>query len=138
VLGLCLLFVGTLARAGRDLGGFTQGLVEMMDNLVRIGSNVISFARLAAFGMTHAALSLVTLEGVRQLRGGLIGWVLAALLFAIGTAVALALEGMVATIQALRLEYYELFSRMFEEEGRPFTPFALPVRSTGDITEEIV
>ncbi len=137
VLGLCLLFVGTLARAGRDLGGITQGLVEMMDTLVRIGSNVISFARLAAFGMTHAALSLVTLEGVRQLRGGLIGWMLAAALFATGTAVALALEAVVATIQALRLEYYELFSRMFEEEGRPFTPFALPVRVTDDITEEI-
>jgi V/A-type H+-transporting ATPase subunit I len=59
--------------------------------------------------------------------------VAAAVLFAIGTAVALALEGMVATIQALRLEYYELFSRVFEEEGRPFTPFVLPVRSTEEI-----
>jgi len=51
------------------------------------------------------------------------------LLFLVGTAVALALEGLVATIQALRLEYYELFSRIFAEEGRPFTPFALPVQS---------
>ncbi len=128
--GLCLLFVGTIAEAGRDVGGVTRGLVEVMDNVIRIGSNVISFARLAAFGMTHAALSLVTLEGVRQSAGGVVGWAAAAVLFVIGTAVALALEGMVATIQALRLEYYELFSRIFEEEGRPFTPFALPVRST--------
>jgi V/A-type H+-transporting ATPase subunit I len=132
--GLGLLFIGTVAQAGRSLGGITSGLVELMDNLVRIGSNVVSFARLAAFGMTHAALSLVTLEGARQTAGGVAGWVLAAILFVIGTGVALALEGMVATIQALRLEYYELFSRIFEEEGRPFRPFTLPVRSTEEIT----
>jgi V/A-type H+-transporting ATPase subunit I len=137
LVGVGLLFVGALAQAGWSLGGITRGLVEVMDNIVRIGSNVISFARLAAFGMTHAALSLVTLEGVRQVAGGPVGWVLAVVLFVIGTAVALALEGMVATIQALRLEYYELFSRIFEEEGRPFVPFALPVRSSGEITEEI-
>jgi len=127
--GVLLLFVGTFVLAGRGLGGITRGLVEVMDSVVRIGSNVVSFARLAAFGMTHAALSLVTLEGAQQLRGGVFGWTLAVLLFLVGTAVALALEGLVATIQALRLEYYELFSRIFAEEGRPFTPFALPVQS---------
>jgi V/A-type H+-transporting ATPase subunit I len=33
-------------------------------------------------------------------------------------------------VQALRLEYYELFSRLFVGEGRPFTPFRLPLIST--------
>lgn len=134
VLGVVLVFIGTLVQAGRGLGGVARGLVEIMDAVVRIGSNIISFTRLAAFGMTHAALSLVTLEGVQRVAGGFVGWVLAALLFLVGTAVALALEGMVATIQALRLEYYELFSRIFAEEGRPFTPFTLPVRSMEDTT----
>jgi V/A-type H+/Na+-transporting ATPase subunit I len=132
--GILLLFLGTLVQAGGGFGGVTRGLVEVMDSVVRIGSNVISFTRLAAFGMTHAALSLVTLEGARGLAQGPAGVFFAAVLFVVGTAVALGLEGMVATIQALRLEYYELFSRIFEEEGRPFTPFALPVRSTEDTT----
>ena len=35
-----------------------------------------------------------------------------------------ALEALVAGIQALRLEYYELFSRIFTSEGRPFRPWA--------------
>jgi V/A-type H+-transporting ATPase subunit I len=134
ILGVCLLFIGTFVQAGRGLGGVTRGLVQIMDTVVRIGSNVISFTRLAAFGMTHAALSLVTLEGARHLSGGFTGWALAAVVFLVGTAVAMALEGMVATIQALRLEYYELFSRIFAEEGRPFKPFMLPVRSREEST----
>ncbi|MGH7618711.1 MAG: V-type ATPase 116kDa subunit family protein, partial [Gemmatimonadaceae bacterium] len=130
--GVALLFAGTLAQAGRGAGGITRGVIEIMDALIRIGSNVISFTRLAAFGMTHAAVSSVTLEGARHLAGGVLGWILAALLFLVGTAVAVTLEGLVAAIQALRLEYYELFSRIFAEEGLPFKPFTLPVRSTED------
>lgn len=45
-----------------------------------------------------------------------------------GNAVAFTLDALVATIQALRLELYELFSRVFEVEGRPFQPWYLPVR----------
>jgi V/A-type H+/Na+-transporting ATPase subunit I len=42
----------------------------------------------------------------------------------IGNIVTFALEALVAGIQALRLEYYELFSRIFATEGRPFHPWA--------------
>jgi V/A-type H+-transporting ATPase subunit I len=81
----------------------------------------------------HAALSLVTLETTERLAGaGPLGWVAAVIVFLIGTAVALALEGMVAGIQALRLEYYELFSRVFAEQGRPFTPFTISIRQAED------
>jgi V/A-type H+-transporting ATPase subunit I len=128
--GLALLFTGALFEGGKGVGGLAGGLVEMIDTLIRIGSNVISFSRLAAFGMTHAALSMVTIEGAKELASGLWGYVLAGLLFVVGTAVAFTLEGMVATVQALRLEYYELFSRIFTEEGRPFSPFTIPVRPT--------
>ena len=41
-----------------------------------------------------------------------------------------ALEGLVAGIQALRLEYYELFSRIFDSEGRPFEPWHVPLATT--------
>lgn len=131
--GLALVFVGTLYQAGSGFAGVTRAVVEVLDTGIRVGSNIVSFTRLAAFGMMHAALSLVTLEASQRLaRAGPLGWIAAAVVFLIGTLVALALEGMVAGIQALRLEYYELFSRMFEEEGRPFTPFAIPVRQAED------
>ena len=49
------------------------------------------------------------------------------LVFVVGNALAFALEGLVAGIQALRLEYYELFSRVFDGEGRPFRPWHVPL-----------
>jgi V/A-type H+-transporting ATPase subunit I len=40
---------------------------------------------------------------------------------------AFSLEALVAAIQALRLEYYELFSRVFVSRGRPFRPWHVPM-----------
>ena len=35
------------------------------------------------------------------------------------------LEGIIASVQALRLEYYEFFGKFFSGGGQPFTPFRL-------------
>ena len=51
------------------------------------------------------------------------------LLFVLGNALTFTLEAVVAAVQALRLEYYELFSRVFVDEGRPFRPWSLPIAS---------
>ena len=41
----------------------------------------------------------------------------------IGNAIVMLLEGLVVGIQVLRLEYYEMFSRFYEGDGKPFVPF---------------
>jgi V/A-type H+-transporting ATPase subunit I len=51
----------------------------------------------------------------------------AVVVFVIGNVVAFALEALVAGVQALRLEFYELFSRIFVGAGRPFTPWRIPL-----------
>ena len=131
IAGLALAFIGFLAEAGGGRAGTMQASVEAFDFVVRLGSNVVSFTRLAAFGLTHAALGMLVWEGTRALwdRGGVLA-VAGMILFAMGTALAFSLEALVAAIQALRLEYYELFSRLFAREGRPFTPWRLPLLST--------
>jgi V/A-type H+/Na+-transporting ATPase subunit I len=128
--GLALAAIGFLAEAGGGGAGRLQATVELFDLVVRLGSNVVSFTRLAAFGLTHAALGLLVWEGTKALwhRGGLAA-VAAVVVFAAGTALAFSLEGLVAAIQALRLEYYELFSRVFVSQGRPFKPWHVPTVS---------
>ena len=55
-----------LPRGGGGGGtGVVQAPVEVVDLVVRLGSNVVSFTRLAAFGLTHAALGLLVWEGTR-------------------------------------------------------------------------
>jgi V/A-type H+-transporting ATPase subunit I len=121
-------YVGLFTAAGGRGPGATQAAVELFDVVIRLGSNLVSFARLAAFGLTHAALGLVIWDATSSLAGrGPAGVAGAVLVFTVGNVVAFALEGLVAAIQALRLEYYELFSRIFDTEGRPFDPWHIPL-----------
>jgi len=126
--GLVLAFTGFLAEAGGGGAGITQTAAELFDLVVRLGSNVVSFTRLAAFGLTHAALGMIVWDAAASLwhRGGAAP-AAAVAVFAIGTVFAFALEALIAGIQAMRLEYYELFSRLFVTLGRPFQPWQLPV-----------
>ena len=118
--GITFGFLGCYAHAGRVV----PAVIELFDSVLRMGTNTVSFARLAAFGLTHAALEQVVWSGTDGLwHRGAAFWVAAVVLFVIGNAMAFALEGLVAGIQALRLEYYELFSRIFVSEGRPFRPW---------------
>ncbi|HZK06350.1 MAG TPA: V-type ATPase 116kDa subunit family protein [Actinomycetaceae bacterium] len=121
---LILIFIGFLVDAGGGGAGVAQAIVELLDSIIRLGSNIVSFVRLAAFGLTHGALLMVVWEGTTSLWGP--GWraVAAVLVFLVGNIITFALEGLVAGIQALRLEYYELFSRIFKTEGRPFVAWS--------------
>jgi len=126
--GLTLSFVGLLAAAGGGPAGAVQATIELFDLVIRLGANVVSFARLAAFGLTHAVLGWVVWDAATGLwGGGGAGAVAAVAVFLAGNAAAFALEALVAGIQALRLEYYELFSRVFSGEGERFVPWRLPV-----------
>ena len=128
IAGLVLAGIGLFVASGGGAAGATQTAVELFDLVIRLGANLVSFARLAAFGLTHAALAgLVWTATAALWAGG--GWSIGAavLVFAVGNAIAFGLEALVAGVQALRLEYYELFSRVFELEGRPFRPWHIPV-----------
>jgi V/A-type H+-transporting ATPase subunit I len=50
------------------------------------------------------------------------------LLLVVGNIAGFALGALVGAVQALRLEYYELFSRLFITQGSPFEPWHIPVR----------
>ena len=125
--GLALATVGLFAESGGGPTGVAQTGVGAFDLLVRLGSNVVSFARLAAFGMTHAALGWVVWQATVSLTGlGTLGTVAAVTVFVVGNVITFALEALVAGVQALRLEFYELFSRVFVGEGNPFHPWRIP------------
>lgn len=129
--GVAVAYLGLLAAAGGGAAGAAQAGIELFDLVVRLGSNLISFARLAAFGLTHAALGQVVWHATTGLSGhGPLGVVGAVAIFAVGNTVTFALEALVAGIQALRLEYYELFSRIFATEGTPFRPWHVPLAPT--------
>ena len=122
--GLMLAFVGLYAATAGGLSGVLEAGIELFDGMMRLATNTISFARLAAFGMTHAALGAIVWTATTALWShGSAWWALAAAVFVAGNIVTFALEALVAAIQALRLEYYEMFSRIFVAPGRAFAPW---------------
>lgn len=137
-VGLVLAYLGLLAAAGRGVAGMVQAAVELLDVVVRLGANVASFARLGAFGLTHAVLGWIVWDLTTAAAGrGAAGIAVAVLVFVVGNAVAFGLEALVAAVQALRLEYYELFSRVFGGEGRPFRPWHVPTAGPAEFPAEL-
>jgi len=133
-LGFVLLFAGFLGASGGGPAGVMQALVELFDTIVRTAANALSFTRLAAFGLTHATIGSIVWAATTALwtSGGL-GLPAAILVFIVGNSLAFGLEALVAALQALRLEYYELFSRIFTREGQVFAPWCLTVIDEVDL-----
>jgi V/A-type H+-transporting ATPase subunit I len=109
-----------------DGAGLMGALVEAFETILVFLANTISFVRLAAYAMSHAALLLAVSMLARAVArpsgaAGLSSW----LVVIAGNLVAILLEGVVASVQALRLEYYEFFGKFFSGAGRPFEPFRL-------------
>jgi V/A-type H+-transporting ATPase subunit I len=124
--GVLLLGLGFFLEAEGGAAGAAQAVIEVVDAVVRVAANVVSFARLAAFGLMHGALTAIVWDGTVALWGGALA-VVAIALFLLGNTATFALEGLVAGVQALRLEYYELFSHIFAGEGRRFSPWSIPL-----------
>ena len=118
------------AVTGSLSASLMESLVEVFEAVMSFFSNTVSFVRLAAYAMSHSALLLAAFmmaEQVRHLPAA--GGVLSVLIIVLGNLVAIVLEGIVAAVQALRLEYYEFFSKFFSGNGQPFQPFCLPART---------
>jgi V/A-type H+-transporting ATPase subunit I len=102
-------------------------LFELFETLITLLSNTLSYVRMGAFAVAHGALSLVVFI-IAEIAGeqGSIGyWIVVILgnLFVIG------FEGMIVSIQTLRLEYYELFSKFFYGGGVPYRPLSLILKN---------
>jgi V/A-type H+/Na+-transporting ATPase subunit I len=99
-----------------------ESLVEVLDTAISTISNTATFIRLAAFALSHAGLFLATFsvaDAVAKAGGGSVG---AAAVIALGNVVIIALEGLIVSIQSIRLEYYEFFSKFYSGGGEEYRP----------------
>ena len=99
-----------------------EGIIEVVDGTIRFVANTISFIRIAAFALAHAGLFIAVFSLADTLNrmggGGVVYW----LTIVVGNVVIILLEGLVVSIQIVRLEYYEFMSKFFHGGGQPFKP----------------
>lgn len=97
-----------------------QNFFEVFEFMLSYLSNTMSFLRVAAFVLVHAGMMMAVFA-----IGGMfhtVGFTIAAI---IGNALVMGMEAVLVVIQVMRLEYYEMFSRYYIGDGKPFRPLSL-------------
>ncbi len=110
VVSIALIYIGESMR----------GIVELPSLL----SNLLSYARLMAVGLSSVSLAVVINEMAKNIaNSGGIGMVAAVVVLFIGHTMNLALGLLGSFLQSLRLHYVEFFTKFFEGGAIPFRPF---------------
>ena len=114
---------GTLEQsAGARFAVAGKAFAQMLESLVQLVVNTISFARVGAFALAHAGLS-AAIAGVADATGVVvISW----LVMLLGNVLVIALEGLVVGVQTTRLLLFEFFIRFLCAGGREFHPLPPP------------
>ncbi|MBU6398978.1 MAG: hypothetical protein KGS61_01545 [Verrucomicrobia bacterium] len=118
---------GSPPGPGEGLGSAViESLVSAFEAVLSYLANTISFVRLAAYAMSHAALLMAVIMLANQLgRCPIGGDCLSLVMIVLGNIGIIVLEGIIASVQALRLEYYEFFGKFYTGNGQAFAPFQL-------------
>ena len=143
VLAACLLLIvikGPIGAVINARKGHKEGvgrviidtvmdfLVEVLEIFSGLLSNTLSFMRVAGLGIAHASLMSAFYQ-MAAMPGNIVAEVLIMIL---GNALVIVLEGLSAGIQALRLNYYEFFTKYFTGHGVAFEPVGLRSRTRAD------
>ena len=93
--------------------------IESFETAMGFFANTLSFLRVSAFALNHVALALAVMT-IAEGMGSVGHWIT----IVIGNVIIFVLEGAIVAIQALRLNYYEGFSRFYRGDGRSYHPLS--------------
>lgn len=97
---------------------YVESSFSIIEALLSVFSNLVSFTRVGAFAINHVGLYMA-FEVMSKIAGGGIKGIIILIL---GNILIIGLEGMIVFIQGLRLEFYEMFSKYYQGNGRKFRP----------------
>lgn len=120
---------GRILRRAGLLTELMESIVELFDDLIRFTANTVSFIRVAAFALSHAALFAAVFSMADVLAHEKAGSFSYWLVVGAGNIIIILLEGLVVSIQTVRLEYYEFFGKFFRGGGERFIPIDKELRS---------
>jgi len=102
------------------LTALMEWIVELLEIFSGYLSNTLSFMRVAGLGIAHVCL-MISFFTLAEMTSG----IFSILILIVGNIMVIGLEGLSAGIQALRLNYYEFFTKFFHGTGRLYTPVSL-------------
>lgn len=143
VAGQTVLYIGAgiagaaalalVCTQGRDkknpIMKVVAGLASLYDSTSYI-SDLMSYTRLLALGLTTAIMGNVFNVLSTQFAGSVWTFIPMILVFIIGHAINFGLNVLGSYVHAIRLQYVEMFGKFYEGGGRKFAPFALRSKYT--------
>ena len=121
-----LFLILTQGRSNKNILLKIAGGVISLYNLIGYFSDILSYSRLFALGLSTAVLAVVVNTFVMLFKDiPIIGIILAILVFILGHLFNLVISGMGAFIHSTRLQYVEFFTKFYEGGGAYFKPFKI-------------
>ena len=123
VVALGWYLIGSIISAEGNVLAILAALGSLVETVMQLFLNTLSFVRVGAFALAHAGLSMafsLMADSTDSL------W-LALLLTLLGNVIVIVLEGLVVSIQTTRLILFEFFIRFLQANGRVFKPLAGPL-----------
>jgi len=128
ILGAFTWFMaGSLLLANGKLMSAFTALGSLIESIMQLVLNTISFVRVGAFALAHAGLSMAFT--IMADNAGSV--VISLLIMLLGNSIVILLEGLVVSIQTTRLILFEFFIRFLQANGRMFKPMTGP--ATGSL-----
>lgn len=111
-------------RGGNPLWWLMEWIISLLEIFSGYLANTLSFMRVAGLGIAHVTLMIAFFQIAKMASPeGFNIW--AIMIMILGNALVIALEGLSAGIQSLRLNYYEFFSKYFQPSGVEYKPISL-------------
>ncbi|TFF97780.1 MAG: hypothetical protein EU547_03350 [Promethearchaeota archaeon] len=104
----------------------SEGSIETFETALSIPSNILSYLRLLALALAHISL-MVAIQAIVGLltSSDILTQIVIIFVLILGNALVIILEGILAFINALRLNFYEFFFKFYEGVGTEYDPFKL-------------
>lgn len=126
-IAILIVALGKPIKEAISKGFNTSYLLISLGEVIHLSlamiSNTLSFIRVAAFNIGHVILT-ISIITIADMMGEMVGVGKYSTLIT-GHLFIIALEGMIVFIQALRLEYYEFYSRFFKKGGKLYKPIKI-------------
>ena len=123
VSALTWYLIGNLLLAGGRLLAVFAAIASLIEKVMQLVLNTVSFIRVGAFALAHAGLSLA----FNTMAEHTASIIVAMLVLLLGNVIVIVLEGLVVSIQTTRLVLFEFFIRFMQASGRVFKPLAVPL-----------
>jgi V/A-type H+-transporting ATPase subunit I len=118
--------IGSLLLNDGRLSAMPGSAGHLLETLMQLSLNTLSFVRVGAFALAHAGLSMA----FNIMADGTNSALLTLLILLTGNLLVIALEGLVVSIQTTRLILFEFFIRFLQANGRVFKPLRGPAAET--------